>query len=142
VFDTPTIINAGQYRINVNVGDEVTLQCHFNAPTMKDVTIVVWMKDDQPINNSEHYSIATSPVPEILDRIESNFTISNITTEELGACYSCHCKYNTSLVTSNKTIVSEERSFVLKLKGKCLCIDSCIVLYYIALQQKIIQPCT
>lgn len=129
MLNTPTVINAGHNRINVNVGDEVTMQCHFNASTMKDVTIVLWMKDDQHIKSSEHYNIATSPVPIVgEDRIESNLKISNVTTEDLGT-YSCYCQYNRSLVASNNTIVSENRSFVVELKGKCLCDDSCIGLY-------------
>jgi len=104
------VAKAGDHSIKADINDTAILQCQFNAPTIKDVTIVVWTKDEMAINSSDHYNIRTFTKPAIDDLIISDLTINNITATDQGK-YSCYCYYNRELVMSSKPVVSEQRSF-------------------------------
>jgi len=110
VFHNPTVANSSDCNIKAQMNDNKTLQCQFNASTMKDVTIVVWIKGDTVIINSDHYKITTFTKPAIEDLIISELTINNITAADQGK-YSCYCYYNRELVMTNKPVKSEQRSF-------------------------------
>ena len=117
VFDVPTVVKTSDRNIKAHINDSKTLQCQFNAPTMKDVTIVVWTKDDMAINSSDHYRITTFTKPGIDNLIVSDLTINNITAADQGK-FSCYCYYNRALVTSSKSVVSEEQSFTIYFKRR------------------------
>ena len=117
VFDTPTVAKTSKRNIKAHINDSKTLQCQFNAPTMKDVTVIVWTKDDMAINSSDHYRIRTFTKPGIDDLIVSEITINNIAASDQGK-YSCYCYYNRDLVTSSKPVVSEQQSFRIYFKSR------------------------
>jgi len=110
VFDVPTVAKTSDRNIKAEINDTKTLQCQFNAPTVKDVTIIVWMKDDTTINSSEHYSIETFTKPAIENLLISELTINKVTSEDYGKYY-CYCYYNRKLVLSSKPVISEQPSF-------------------------------
>ncbi|XP_065884965.1 uncharacterized protein [Dysidea avara] len=117
VFDVPTVVKTSDHNIKAHINDSKTLQCQFNAPTMNDVTIVVWTKNDMAINSSDHYRIKTFTKPGIENLIVSDLTINNITAADQGK-FSCYCYYNRALVTSSKSVVSEEQSFTIYFKRR------------------------
>ena len=51
---------------------------------MKDVTVVVWTKDEMAINGLDHYTILTSPKPGHDNSIVSQLTINSITSADQG----------------------------------------------------------
>ena len=110
VFEYPTVTRTSDRNIKARVNDSKTLQCQFNAPTVKNVTIVVWTKDDTILNSSDHYKITTFTKPAIEDLIISELVISTITPEDQGI-YTCYCYYNAKLVTSSKPIISKQQIF-------------------------------
>ena len=117
MFDVPTVVKTSDHNIKAHINDSKTLQCQFNAPTMNDVTIVVWTKNDMAINSSDHYRIKTFTKPGIENLIVSDLTINNITAADQGK-FSCYCYYNRALVTSSKSVVSEEQSFTIYFKRR------------------------
>jgi len=129
VFDVPTVARTSDCNIRAHINDTTTLQCQFNASTVEDVTIVVWMKGDIVINSSDHYKIKSFTKPAIEDLIISELIISNITTADQGK-YSCYCYYNRELVITNKPVISEQRSFTVYLYLKNC--SGGIYVYYIA----------
>jgi len=121
VFDFPTVTKTSDHNIKAHINDSKTLQCQFSASTMKDVTIVVWTKDDVAINNSDHYRIRTFTKPAIDGLIISELSIDNITAADQGK-YSCYCYYNRELVMSSKPVFSNQKSFRVYFKKRgCLC---------------------
>jgi len=84
VFDIPTVAKSSDNKIKAIINDSTTLQCQFNAPTMKDITVVVWTKDEMAINSSDHYTIITSPKPGHDNLIVSQLTINSITSPDQG----------------------------------------------------------
>ena len=69
--------------------------------------MVVWLKDNLPVKNTQHYNIITTTNPGEDDLIVSNLNINTITSEDEGT-YTCYCYYNRTMVTSNKYVVSNE----------------------------------
>jgi len=117
VFDYPTVTKTSDRNIKVHINDTATLQCQFSASSMKDVTIVVWTKDELAINSSDHYNIRTFTKPAIDDLIISDLTINNITAADQGK-YSCYCYYNRELVMSSKPVISNQQYFKIHFKKR------------------------
>ena len=107
MLDIPRVISGLQKHIKVKFNDTVSLQCQFRAAV--EVTIVVWLKDNLPVKNTQHYNIITATNPGVEDLIVSNLNINSITSEDEGT-YVCYCYYNRSMVTSSKPVVSNEMS--------------------------------
>ncbi|XP_065884041.1 uncharacterized protein [Dysidea avara] len=117
VFDFPTVVKTSDRNIKAHINDSKTLQCQFSASTVKDVTIVVWTKDEVAISSSDHYEIRAFTKPAIEDLIISELTVNNINATDKGR-YTCYCYYNGELVVSSKPVVSEQRSFRLYFKTR------------------------
>ena len=97
VFNTPKVIAGPNKHIKTKLNDSISLQCQFRAPF--EVTIVVWLKDNLPVKNTQHY---------------------NITSEDEGI-YTCYCYYNRTVVTTSKYVVSNEMSTTLHLRKGTVC---------------------
>ena len=116
MFDKPKVIVGPKKHIRTKLNDSISLQCQFRAPI--EVTIVVWLKDNLPVKNTQHYNIITTTNPGVDDLIVSNLNINTITSEDEGT-YTCYCYYNTTMVTTSKYVVSKEMSTIILLrKGK------------------------
>ena len=113
VFDQPKITDAPNKHIKTKLNDSISLQCQFRAPI--GVTIVVWLKDNLPVKNTQHYNIITTTNPGVDDLIVSNLNIATITSEDEGT-YTCYCYYNRTMVTSSKTVVSNKMSTTVHLR--------------------------
>ena len=110
----PTIISGPTKYID---GQTVTLQCQFNASTIDGVTIAVWKRNNIQLFNSSQYKIDQTISPGIEDLVTSTLRI--IDSSYNDGTYSCYCYYNSSLVTSNKPITSNQNSITLTSgKGK------------------------
>jgi len=110
VFHYPTIAKTSDRKIKAHINDTATLQCQFSASSVKDVTVVVWTKDDMAINSSDHYTIKTFTKPAIDDLIISDLIINSIIAADQGK-YSCYCYYNRELVMSSKPVISNQKYF-------------------------------
>ena len=107
VLDIPRVIAGPKKHIKAKLNDTISLQCQFRAAV--EVTIVVWLKDNLPVKNAQHYNIITTTNPGVEDLTVSNLNINSITSEDEGT-YVCYCYYNRSMVTSSKPVVSNEMS--------------------------------
>jgi len=121
VFDVPKVINSSSNYVLAKINQKATLQCQFRAPI--EVTVVVWLKDNLPVKNTQHYNIITATNPGVDDLIVSNLNINSITSKDEGI-YSCYCYYNTTMVITSKRIISDRALFNVSVdKGKfCLLI--------------------
>ena len=113
MLDTPRVISGPKKHIKAKLNDTISLQCQFRAAF--DVTIVVWLKDNLPVKNTQHYNIITTNNPGVEDLIVSNLNINSITSEDEGT-YVCYCYYNRSMVTSSKYVVSDEMSATVRVR--------------------------
>ena len=113
VFDLPKAIAGPNKHIKTKLNDSISLQCQFRAPI--EVTIVVWLKDNLSVKNTQHYNIITTTNPGVDDFIVSNLNINTITSEDEGT-YTCYCYYNRTMVTTSKYVVSNEISTTVHLK--------------------------
>ncbi|XP_065884426.1 hemicentin-1-like isoform X2 [Dysidea avara] len=110
VFDLPKVTDAPNKHIKIKLNDSISLQCQFRAPI--GVTIVVWLKDNLPVKNTQHYNIITTTNPGVDDLIVSNLNINTITSENEGT-YTCYCYYNRTMVTTSKYVISNKVSTTL-----------------------------
>ena len=115
MFDLPKVIAGSNNHINTKLNDTISLQCQFRAPF--EVTIVVWLKDNLPVKNTQHYNIITTTNPGVDDFIVSNLNINTITSEDEGT-YTCYCYYNKTMVTTSKTVLSGNVKYVVSVKGR------------------------
>ncbi|XP_065886340.1 titin-like isoform X2 [Dysidea avara] len=113
VFDLPKVTDDPKEHIKAKLNDSISLQCQFRAPI--EVTIVVWLKDNLPVKNTQHYNIITTTNPGVDDLIVSNLNINTITSEDEGT-YTCYCYYNRTMVTSSKNVISNKVSTTLHLR--------------------------
>ena len=118
VFNTPKVIAGPNKHIKIKLNDSISLQCQFRAPF--EVTIVVWLKDNLPVKNTQHYNIITTTNPGVDDLIVSNLNINTITSEDEGI-YTCYCYYNRTVVTTSKYVVSNEMSTIIHLRKGTVC---------------------
>ena len=88
---------------------KIMLQCKFNASTLPEVTVVVWERNNIHLSNSSLYNVIQSSHGE--DQVESTLTINS---SDYYGTYTCYCYYNNSLVTSSKSIMSDQNSLTLK----------------------------
>ena len=58
VFAPPKVTDGPNKHITTKPNDSISLQCQFRAPI--GVTIVVWLKDNLPVKNTQHYIITTT----------------------------------------------------------------------------------
>ena len=65
---------------------------------------MVWLKDDEAINNSR-YSIKNTAPPGI-GVVTSTLTIDGVTDGDKGI-FSCYCRLNKSMVTSDGPVLSK-----------------------------------
>ena len=110
MLDIPRVVAGPKNHIKAKLNDTIPLQCQFRAAV--EVTIVVWLKDNLPVKNTQHYNIITTTNPGVKDLIVSNLNIHTITSEDEGT-YVCYCYYNRTMVTSSKYVVSNEMSATL-----------------------------
>ncbi|XP_065884414.1 hemicentin-1-like isoform X2 [Dysidea avara] len=113
VYAPPKVTDGPKKHIKTKLNDSISLQCQFRAPIR--VTIVVWLKDNLPVKNTQHYNIITTTNPGVDDLIVSNLNINTITSEDEGT-YTCYCYYNRTMVTSSKTVVSNKMSTTVHLR--------------------------
>ena len=119
VFDLPKVIAGPKKHIKTKLNDSISLQCQFRAPIV--VTIVVWLKDNLPVKNTQHYNIITTTNPGVDDLIVSDLNINTITSKDEGT-YSCYCYYNRTMVITSKYVISNEMSATIHLgKGMQNC---------------------
>jgi len=100
--------------IYAELNDSTFLQCRVQAPI--GVTIIVWLKDDIPVKNTEHYTIITTTNPPRDNYIVSNLYINSVTKKDEGI-YACYCYYNTTMVTSRRPIISRHLKYTLIIRG-------------------------
>lgn len=96
----------------------VSIHCSFNATTKKGVAVVVWSRNDVVITDQDRYEIESGPAQGKTDEIESTLMINSFTYEDQGTIY-CSCYYNDSLITSNETVTSDNKSTTLTLHTDC-----------------------
>ena len=122
MFDLPKVTDAPNKHIKIKLNDSISLQCQFRAPI--GVTIVVWLKDNLPVKNTQHYNIITTTNPGVDDLIVSNLNINTIASENEGT-YTCYCYYNRTMVTTSKYVISNKVSTTLHFgKGMDNCVTS------------------
>ena len=107
MLDIPRVISGPKDHTKAKLNDTISLQCQFRAAF--EVTIVVWLKDNFQVKNTQHYNIITTTNPGVEDLIVSNLIINSITSEDEGN-YVCYCYYNRTVVSSSKPVVSNEVS--------------------------------
>ena len=103
VISAPKIMKSSRGDICTTINSSESLHCLFNATTMEGVTIVVWSKDKSEISG---YDNKTVPVSGENNEVLSKLNIKNISHKDEGT-YTCYCKYNSSIVTSDKLISSD-----------------------------------
>ena len=112
VFDFPKLINSSGYYVLAEINDTISLQCQFRAAV--EVTVVVWLKDNIPINNTDHHKTIATTNPGVSNLIISNLYINGATTKDQGV-YRCYCYYSDSVVSTNQ-IISDYASFNVSIK--------------------------
>jgi len=108
VFDQPRLKSLSEDQIWVTPNTTEQLQCLFSAPTMPGVTIIVWKKNNIPLNNPGEYTIHNYVSPET-STVSSTLTIDRVTSKDEGT-YSCYCVLNKTLVISSQFIRSGMRN--------------------------------
>ena len=98
VFDQPRLKSSSQDQIWARANTTKQLQCHFSAPTMPGVTIIVWKKDKIPLDNPDKYIIKNYVTPET-NTVSSTLTIDSVSNKD-GGTYSCYAILNKTMVTS------------------------------------------
>ena len=88
---------------------KIMLQCQFNASTLPEVTIVVWKRNNIPLSNSSLYNINIY-TPEHEEQVVTTLTINS---SDYYGTYTCYCYYNSNLVTSSKSVISNQNSLTL-----------------------------
>ena len=71
---------------------------------MEGATIVVWLKDQIEITG---YDNETKPVEGEDNKLKSTIYIKSFSRDDQGD-YTCYCYYNKSIVTSDKTVTSDQ----------------------------------
>ena len=104
VLNTPKIISSSGDDICATINSSESVHCLFNAATMEGATIVVWLKDHSEISG---YDNETRPIPGKDDEVMSILNIKKFSHEDQGR-YTCYCYYNKSIVTSDKTVISDQ----------------------------------
>jgi len=119
VFERPSVFSDSNTDVMASFNETVTFKCRIHAPTVNGVTIVVWLKSNLPIDDMEHYKITRITLPGVDDLIISQLTIKAVTYEDIDI-YACYCYYNSTMVTSSESVVSNYVYFVLSTEGKCI----------------------
>ena len=104
VLNTPKILSSSAGDICTTINSSESLHCLFNAATMEDATIVVWLKDHSVISG---YDNETRAVPGKDNEVMSILNIKKFSHEDQGR-YTCYCYYNESLVKSDKQVTSDQ----------------------------------
>ena len=115
MLNTPKIIDNSNNKICKTVNDSVSLYCLFNTDTMKGATIVVWLKDHSELTD---YNNDTRRVQGEDDKLISVLKIRRVSDDDQGI-YNCYCYYNRSIVTSDKTVRSNQAAMYLNVGTDC-----------------------
>ena len=86
---------------------------HLTDNTIEGVTDVLWSKDNIMLKNQHHYEIKSGPAQGKNNVVKSTLTIRNFTNSDQGTYNNCSFHYNNSLVTSNETVTSGNKSTTL-----------------------------
>ena len=116
-YEKPNILKDDNKHFKVKLNETVTFQCKIQAPTMDGVTIVVWLKNNWPIQDTEHYKINTTTNPGVEDLIISDLSINAFTGHDQGI-YTCYCYYNRTMVTTSKPVLSNYAYYFLSIDGR------------------------
>ena len=120
VFKRPRLKSPSQLHTWATVNSTKILQCQVYAPEMTGVTIMVWLKDNAPINNSCYSIKNTAPLG--IGVVTSTLTIDGVTNDDEGI-FSCYCHLNKSMVTSDEPVSSEISNIHLHIgEGTFVCI--------------------
>ena len=76
MLDTPRVIAGPQKYIKAKLNDTISLQCQFRTPF--EVTIVVWLKDNLPVKNTQNYNIITTTDPGVEGRVQTKIVLSTM----------------------------------------------------------------